>query len=357
MVYNNLLGIFNRHITGPLEIEDIPAVLGSGLLVGASLIAVIAILFYVLKKDLSKPEAYMTLRMILVFEIGYFLSFWPSLLVEGFPGGFHFTLVKVAEVTVPLLVESTLLPVVLAKLFFELNPNKPVSNQIKWGLISGTVYLFVFWLNNAGEWIGAIMTKGFAYITQYPINMLSFILTTFGLLLLALYAAYFSKKSFPKLGLSLSDSDLRKAGLIITALGTYLVLIFLLWLYFGSVGGWGNWYAWFLGHGYLDLWGLTLPFVGLTLLFTSSKNEAANKIQKKRYTLNIKQVNLILFLTQALGMAFYIILSAAYDIPLPSTKILIAEPIFRNLLTISGSLYFIFILLAIGLSINMNKKE
>ncbi len=264
---------------------------------------------------------------------------------------------KVAEVTVPLLVESTLLPVVLAKLFFELNPNKPISNPIKWGLISGTVYLFVFWLNNAGEWIGAIMTKGATYITQYPINMLSFILTTFGLLLLALYSAYFSKKSFPKLGLSLSESDLRKAGLIITALGMYLVLIFLMWLYFGSVGGWGNWYAWFLGHGYLDLWGLTLPFVGLTLLFASSKNEDANRIQKKRYKLNIKQVNLILFATQALGMAFYIIFSAAYDIPLPSTKILIAEPIFRNLLTISGSLYFILILLAIGLSINMRKKE
>jgi len=63
--------------------EDIPAVMGSGLLVAASLIAIIAILFYVVRRDLSKPEAYMTLRIILIFEIGYFLSFWSSLIANA----------------------------------------------------------------------------------------------------------------------------------------------------------------------------------------------------------------------------------------------------------------------------------
>ena len=259
---------------------------------------------------------------------------------------------KVAELTVPCLVEVTLIPVVLAKLFFELNPNKPVANQIKWGLISGTAYLFVFWLNNTGDWIGTVMAKGIDYIIQYPINMFSFILTTVGLFLLALYTAYFSKKSFQKPDLTLSNIDLKKAGLIITALGMYLVLLFLLYLFFGAVGGWGEWYAWFLGHGYLDLWALTLPFVGLCLLFTSSpKTKDATTANKKRYTLSNKQVNIVLYLTQALGMIFYIVFSADYDIPLPSTKVLTAEPIFHNLLTISGSLYFIFIIITIGLSV------
>ncbi len=352
MVYNNLLGIFNRHVTGRLEMEDIPAVMGSGLLVAASLIAIIAILFYVVRRDLSKPEAYMTLRIILIFEMGYFLSFWSSLIADALPGAPHLTIVRVVQVTVPLLVEATVLPVVLAKLFFELNPNKPVSNQIKWGLISGTVYLLVFWLNNAGEWIAAVVGKGLNYIIQYPINMLSFILTTVGLFLLTLYAGYFSRKSIHKASFSLGKIDLKKAGLIITALGMYLIFIFLLWLYFGSVGGWGVWYAWFLGHGYLDLWGVTLPFVGLCFLFTAStQNKDANKISKKRYTLTNKQVNLVLFLTQALGTIFYIIFSAAYDIPIPSTHILIAEPFYRNSLMISGTLYFILILITIGLSV------
>ena len=128
----------------------------------------------------------------------------------------------------PGLAEVTLIPVVLAKLFFELNPNKPVANQIKWGLIAGTAYLFVFWLNNAGEWIAAVIAKGLGYITQYPINMFSFILTTIGLFLLVYYTAYFSKKSIQKPDLTLSNIDLKKVGLIITALGMYLVLLFLL---------------------------------------------------------------------------------------------------------------------------------
>src|SRR5208283_5468857 len=224
--------------------------------------------------------------------------------------------------------------------------------------IAGTAYIFVFWLNNAGEWIGTVMTKGLDYITQYPINMLSFILTTIGLFILTLYAVYFSKKSIQKPDLTPSNIDLKKAGIIITALGMYLVFIFLLYLFFGSVGGWGEWYAWFLAHGYLDLWAFTFPFVGLCLLFTAStKTKDVNKASKKRYTLSNKIVNLLLFVTQGLGISFYIVFSAAYDFPLPSTKVLTGEPIFHNLLMITGGLYFIFILLVIGLSVIGNIKE
>ncbi|HUK85416.1 MAG TPA: hypothetical protein VLU95_06110 [Candidatus Acidoferrum sp.] len=357
-IYDFFLGVYNRHTTGQLAYEDIPASLGTSCVVAASLIVVIIVLFYALKRGLSKSEAFMAFRMILVFEIGYFsLSFWPSIFVEGIPGVAHFTLAKVFELTIPSLVEVTLIPVVLAKLFFELNPNKPAANQMKWGLIAGTSYLFVFWLGNAGNWIGAVVSKGFDYIAQYPINMLSFILTTIGLFLLPLYTAYFTKTSIQKSDLTPSSIDLKKVGLIITGLGGYLVFIFLLYLFFGSVGGWGSWYAWFLGHGYLDLWALTLPFIGLCLQFTTStKIKDANKVPK-RYALNNKIVNLILFVTQGLGVAFYIVFSAAYDIPLPSTKVLTGQPFFHNLLMITGTSYFVFILLVIGLSIIGSIKE
>jgi hypothetical protein len=199
------------------------------------------------------------------------------------------------------------------------------------------------------------MGKGLDYIIQFPINMFSFILSSVGLFLLALYAAYFSKKSVQKPHLTFDDINLKKAGLLITALGMYLVLLFILYLFFGAVGGWGEWYAWFLGHGYLDLWALTLPFVGLCLLFTAStKTKAESRVYRKRFTVNNKIVNSLLFLTQGLGMIFYIVFSAAYDIPLPSTKVLTGEPIFHNLLMISGVLYFIFIIVVLGLSIAAN---
>ncbi len=68
-------------------------------------------------------------------------------------------------------------------------------------------------------------------------------------------------------------------------------------------------------------------------------------------------VNLLLYLTQAFGVGFFIVFSAAYDIPLPSTTVLTGEPIFHNLLLITGGLYFIFILLVIGISVIGYIKE
>jgi hypothetical protein len=41
---------------------------------------------------------------------------------------------------------------------------------------------------------------------------------------------------------------------------------YVLWLIFGSVGGWGIWYAWMLGHN-MDQWLLALPLLGVPLLF------------------------------------------------------------------------------------------
>jgi hypothetical protein len=43
-----------------------------------------------------------------------------------------------------------------------------------------------------------------------------------------------------------------------------------MWIFFGSVGGWGACYQWFLGHN-LDLWVLCLPLVGVPLLLTKKK--------------------------------------------------------------------------------------
>ena len=94
--------------------------------------------------------------------------------------------------------------------------------------------------------------------------MFSFLLTVVGLLILTLYSAYFTKKTIAKHGLS--QVNLRTVGFIITAVGLYFDIIYVMFLILGSVGGWGMWYAWFTGHN-LDLWIMALPFAGLPLLF------------------------------------------------------------------------------------------
>jgi hypothetical protein len=117
----------------------------------------------------------------------------------------------------------------------------------------------------------ALSDKGIEYITLYPANLFSFVITTVGLLLLALYAVYFSKKSFE--AESLAALNLHTVGVIVTLVGLYFGGLYVMWIFLGSVGGWGIWYAWILGHN-LDLWAMSLPFVGLPLLFKRKAPES-----------------------------------------------------------------------------------
>jgi hypothetical protein len=267
-------------------VTDVSGVIGLIARTMAGLVAVTAILFY-FARGLSRAFTLKIVKAIIVFEAVYCLSLlisgiWgvlpPALAGFGGPGVdvFFFNWSFLINTGIPCLVESIAIPLALIKLFFALNPNKPQKGAIKWGLIAGTLYVFVFWLNNATSWIIVVMEKGTEYVTAYPDHILSFGLTTIGLLALAVYAAYFTKKSIGTE--SCQKLDLRKIGAIITALGLYFLIIYVMWLAVGTKMEyvpaldkvvdvkWSNWYAWFLGHN-MDLWALSLPLVGLPLLF------------------------------------------------------------------------------------------
>ena len=141
-----------------------------------------------------------------------------------------------------------------------------MADALKWGLIAGTVYVFVFWLNNTGMWLATLLTKGTEYIGAYPENLLSFVLTIYGLPVLAAFAAYYTGKSIAAGPEAFEKLNPRPIGALIIALGLYFLWNYLTWIFFG---GWSDWYAWFLGHN-LDLWMLSLPLVGLPLLFKPS---------------------------------------------------------------------------------------
>jgi hypothetical protein len=252
-------------------ITDVSTAFGLVFRLIASFIAVAAIIFYFAKKGLSAPTAFKVLKWILVLEAIY----WVPLILSGLMGvlpvelagfgtggeGLHFSLVLLITTGIPCLVSSIAIPIALFKLASNLNPNKPAKNAIKWGLIAGTVYIFVFWLSNAGMWITTLLSKGTEYVSAYPENLLSFILTIYGLPVLAIFTAYFMGKSMGTE--ALEKLELRTMGAIITALGLYFLWNYLTWIFFG---GWSEWYSWFLGHN-LDLWMLSLPLVGLPLLF------------------------------------------------------------------------------------------
>jgi hypothetical protein len=268
--YEFLKSAFNiGRFTFWISLTDTAGTFGLGFRTMAALIAIFTISFYIAKKELSKPELLMSVRWVLLGEAICFLALSPCIVwYLTFATQVEmsiFGLGSLIESALPVVVESIAIPIVLAKLFFELNPNKPLKGAIKWGLIVGTVYIFVFWLDNTCNWIDTIRLKGTEYVTAYPDHILSFGLTSIGLLALTLYATYFSKKS---IGIdSLEKLDWRKVGGIVTALGLYFLVVYVMWLFFGTDAKWSGWYAWFLGHN-MELWVMSLPLVGLPLLFT-----------------------------------------------------------------------------------------
>jgi hypothetical protein len=257
--------LFPGYFSFWLFITDISAAITFIFRLIGSIIAVSAVIAYFVKKGLSAPMTLKLLKWILICEAIYWLGLLTSgvgsiLPVGGLP--FYFDLLITSGI--PCSVAATAIPIALFKLVSKLNPNKPAKGAIKWGLIAGTVYIFVFWLNNTAMWLYTVMHKGTEYLTVYPENLLSFGLTTVGMLALALFTAYFSKKSIGTE--TLEKLNLKTVGANIVALGLYFLWNYLTWIFFGRPELWSDWYAWFLGHN-MDLWVMLIPLVGLPLLF------------------------------------------------------------------------------------------
>ena len=275
------VGEWNRdypgHFLYDIYVEDIIGFVGVIFRFAAGIIAFAAITYYFAKRNISKSATFNVLRLILVFEgfywllafspTGYFVvkdTFFSAAFRHGFTTSFlHFFAIN----TLPVLIESIATPIILFIFAYKLNPNKPLKGAIRWGLITGAFYVFLFWLLNTTLWFSTIDEKGWAYLTSYPQNLLSFILTVAGLLALGIYAAGFTVKS--RRAETLKELNLKIVGVIILALGLYFLWNYLTWIYFG---GWSEWYAWFLGHNE-DLWILSLQMLGLPLLFAKKPEE------------------------------------------------------------------------------------
>ncbi len=256
--------------------EDVSAAIGIAFRLVASAVAFGTVILYFVKKSLSKQSIMKVLRLVFIGEAIYWLGLLasgvlPLLSTVGFTiwrvdGHISSLPVLTSLLTneIPLLVESIAIPVVLFKLFYELKTGRPVAGAIKWGLIAGTVYIFVFWLTNTVLWVTTVMRQRIEYLTSYPENLLSFTLTSIGMLALTIFTAYFTKKS---IGIeNVGKLDYKTIGAITTALGLFYLWNYLTWIFFGSDKIWSNWYSWFLGHN-LNLWLLSIPMVGLPLIF------------------------------------------------------------------------------------------
>ena len=273
-------------------VEDITATTCLAFRFLASIIAFGTMFTYLIKKNLSKPTIYKAVRLVLVFEGIYWLGLATTAgySVQSFARLLS-TNASLVNLTyslllsvIPTILESIILPIILFLFAFKLSPKKAFKIQIKWGLITGTLYIVVFWLINTVEWISVIRERGkgvqYLWMTTTPVNgvnqiiyhpehLVSFIITAFGLAALAIYAVYFTKKTA---GVeTLGGLKAGRIGVIILLLGMFFLWNYFSWIFFAG-STWNNWYAWFLGHN-MDLWMLSLPLVALPLLFYKSPNQ------------------------------------------------------------------------------------
>jgi hypothetical protein len=268
----------NQTLSFEIYIEDVTAAVGVAFRFAASIIAVAAAIYYFSKGLPSNDKVYKILKVILVFEAIYWfgLTTTAGVDIRNFVVAHHLTvsgvLNSLASNIIPDVVESIVLPIILLVLAYKLNSNK-LNQGIKWGLITGTLLVFVFWLTNSSIWVYSLQAYGTKAITNYAVNTVAFASTVVGLLALAIYASWFTVTS--RKATSLTAVHLKRSGVAITAFGLFFLWNYLTWIFFGSNHLWNSdqvWYAWFLGHN-LDLWMLSLPLLGLPLLFTYKNDE------------------------------------------------------------------------------------
>lgn len=268
----------NHTLSFEIYIEDITAAIGVAFRFAASIIAVAAAIYYFSKGLPSIGKVYKILKVILVFEAIYWFGLVTTagvdirslVLIQ------HHTVTAVlnslASNIIPDVVESIALPIILIVLAYKLNPEKP-NQAIKWSLVTGTLLVFVFWVTNSSIWVYTLRGYGTKAITNYAVNTVAFASTVVGLLALAIYMSWFTVTS--RKATALTEVHLKRAGVAITAFGLFFLWNYLTWVFFGGNYLWNSdqvWYAWFLGHN-LDLWMLSLPLLGLPLLFMNKDRQ------------------------------------------------------------------------------------
>jgi hypothetical protein len=278
------VGEWNRIVTNnptlsfEIYIEDITAAVGVAFRFAAGIIAVVAAIYYFSKGLPSTDKLYKILKVVIVFEAIYWfgLTTTAGVDIRNLAVSHHLTITSalnsLASTVIPDVVESIALPIILLVLAYKLNSNK-VNQGIKWALIAGTLMIFTFWLTNSSIWIYTFLGYGTKALTNYTVNTIAFASTVIGLLALAIYSSWFTVKS--RKVISLTEVHLKRVGVIITAFGLFFLWNYLTWIFFGGDYLWSSdqvWYAWFLGHN-LDLWMLSLPLLGLPLLFSHKNKE------------------------------------------------------------------------------------
>jgi hypothetical protein len=216
----------------------------------------------------------------LLLEACYYLCFIPSVIV-GFVYPFTDEKLWYSDTTpglVVLLVAGVAslamvltIPPFLLKLRSKIMRGSSNYEVLKWSCLAGISYLFiVFWFNYSLAWVATMVPywrapgpSGLSVLFD-PINLVSFLSTIVGLLLIAIFGLI---SVLPNIRQFSTKLDLKSLGITMTAFGLYFILnIFLYFLAGGYVGRPTVWSE-IIGPANTNLWCVTFLFLGLILLF------------------------------------------------------------------------------------------
>ena len=254
----------------------------------AGFFAFYSAVLFLRKKENALPAIRGKVGTALLFEGLYLLCFLPATLAAFtynlsnenlYYFGHTPGLILLYVTAIPTLMMVTVTAPLLFKLRSKITRGASSQDVVKWSCLTGVAYLFVvFWLSYSMSWAGNMVPFsraegqfGLSFLLE-PINLVSFIVTVFGLFLIATSALILTLPAIKKLPYTLS---LRRIGIVITAFGCYFIFDILYYYLTGGYAAHPNvWYE-IIGitHNPNLLWCTTFLFLGLALLTSRKSRE------------------------------------------------------------------------------------
>jgi hypothetical protein len=252
----------------------------------AGFFAFYAAALFVFKKETALPKIKKNLATALLLEAIYCLSLIPSTLTAFayyFTNGsvFYFdhtpALILLYVAALPTLAMVTVVPTVLLKLRSKIAGNASAYEVTKWSSLTAFTYvLVVFWFGYSMSWLGNMVPfdraqgqYGWSFLLE-PLNFVSFVLTVFGLLAVALTVL---RLTYPTSKESPTRVNIRGIGLVMFLFGCYFIFNL---LYFYLTGGYAPhpnvWYEMIGPPHNVNLWALVFVFLGLVLMVSGNRN-------------------------------------------------------------------------------------
>jgi hypothetical protein len=229
---------------------------------------------HTIRKNVSKT---------LLLEAGFFLALIPSIIAafaynitSEYLFYFDHTPEKILlfGTAIPCLAIVIVVPALLLKLRANITNKASSQEIIKWSSLTGVAYLFVvFWFNYTMLWAASMVPYPRAYeiygldFLLQPTNLLSFGLTVFGLLAIAITALI---TLLPAIKKQTSQLNLARIGAIMVAFGSYFLFNTLYYILTGGYEAHPS--VWYEVIGPLhnpNLWALAFIFLGIPLIIQS----------------------------------------------------------------------------------------